>query len=193
MKNAIILHGRPGKTEFYSGEFPSASNSHWLPWLQKQLLIKDIKSDTPEIPHSYEPRWDLWVKEVERFEIGPDTLLVGHSTGSGFIVKYLSIHPELRVGKVILVAPWLDPDNNETEGFFSNFEIDAALVNRTSGIIIFNSDDDQIGVQKSTKILRDKVKNIGYREFHKHGHFCYRDLKTNAFPELLEECLKGNN
>jgi hypothetical protein len=57
MKNAIILHGCPGKTGYYDPALPNESNAHWLPWLQKELIIRDIKADTPEVPHSYEPKW----------------------------------------------------------------------------------------------------------------------------------------
>jgi hypothetical protein len=117
MRNVILLHGLPGKREYYDASHPSASNSHWFPWLQKQLMINDIKTDTPEVPFAYEMKWDSWVKEVERFEIGPNTTLVGHSMGAGFWVRYLSEHPELKVDKVILVAPWLNL-NHEKDTIF---------------------------------------------------------------------------
>ena len=55
------------------------SNSHWLPWLQKQLLNNDIFAETPEVPLSFEPLWERWVKEVEQFHITQETILVGHS------------------------------------------------------------------------------------------------------------------
>jgi predicted alpha/beta hydrolase family esterase len=190
MKNAIILHGGPGKEEYYDPKAPSMSNAHWLPWLQGQLLKADIDAATPEVPHSFDRHWPTWNKEFERFDTTPETILIGHSTGSGFIVKYLSIHPKVKVGKVILVAPWLDPDQEHTKNFFNDFEIDSDLVSRTGGVIIFNSDNDQDSVQKTTQILRDKVKSIGYKEFHNYGHFCFKDMKTTEFPELLEECLK---
>lgn len=38
-KSAIILHGMPSKEEYFSPAYASPSNSHWLPWLQKNLLI----------------------------------------------------------------------------------------------------------------------------------------------------------
>ena len=107
MKNAILLHGKPGKEEYYDSRLPSPSNYHWFPWLQKQLIVHDIKTDTPEVPMAYDPQWELWVKEVERFDIGPESLLVGHSCGSGFWVRYLSEHKDLKVDKVVLVAPSL--------------------------------------------------------------------------------------
>lgn len=185
MKNAILLHGRSKRDEYYDGTQPSASNAHWFPWLQKQLLVHDIKADTPEVPLAYEPRWDLWVKEVERFEIGPDTILVGHSTGGGFWVRYLSEHRDLRVGKVILVAPWIDVEQEDPNKFF-DFAIDKRLVSRTKGVTIFHSDNDAEEIQTSFKRLRKDLRGIIYHEFHSYGHFCSSDLKSVEFPDLLK-------
>jgi predicted alpha/beta hydrolase family esterase len=190
MKNAIILHGGPSKKEYYDPKAPSMSNAHWIPWLQGQLLKADIPTATPEVPWSFDRNWPVWNKEVERFEITPETILVGHSTGAGFFVKYLSIHPDIKVNKVILVAPWLDPDKEHTKNFFDDFEIDPSMVKRTQGITIFASDNDQFSVQKTVGILQDKVKGIQTEVFHNYGHFCYEDMKTTEFPELLRIILK---
>lgn len=189
MKNAIILHGGPTKKEYYDLEVPSMSNAHWIPWLQGQLLKADIPTATPEVPHSFDRNWKVWNKEVERFEITPETILVGHSTGAGFFIKYLSIHPKLKVGKVVLVAPWLDPYHDKTKDFFDDFEIDPDLVSRTNGVTVFYSDNDQDSVLKTVEIIREKIKALKFKEFHNYGHFCYEDLKTDKFPELLKEIL----
>jgi predicted alpha/beta hydrolase family esterase len=190
MANAIILHGKPLKDEYYDRSYPSVSNAHWFPWLQKQLLCNEIDAATPEVPHSYEPDWDTWVREVERFEIGLDTILVGHSCGSGFWVRYLSERPELKVGKVILVAPWLDPDGDETGEFFK-FKIDPNLVSRTNGLTIFHSDNDMGNVHKSVAVLRENLKDAAYKEFHNFGHFCMEDMGTTEFPELLSAIVRA--
>lgn len=189
MKNAIILHGSPRKAEYYDPKAPSMSNAHWLPWLQGQLLKNEIAAATPEVPHAFDRNWPTWSKEVERFEINPETILVGHSTGGGFFIKYLSIHPEIKVGKVVLVAPFLDPYKQKTKNFFDDFEIDPNLVSRTAGITIFNSDNDQDDIHKTVEVLRQKVKRVKYKEFHNYGHFCHEDMKTTEFPELLSEVL----
>lgn len=186
MKNAIILHGMPSREEYYDKNYPSTSNAHWVPWLQKQLLCNDIAAVTPEVPFSFRPEWERWCKEVERYEITPDTLLVGHSCGGGFWVRYLSEHPELRVGKVVLVAPWMDPEGDEAGDFFK-FTIDPDLAGRTKSLVIFHADNDMGNVHKSVATLREQIKNIGYREFHGYGHFCVEDMHTTEFPELLEE------
>lgn len=189
MKNAIILHGKPGEEEYYDTQFPSPSNFHWLPWLQKQLLAKDIKADTPEVQYAFDPRWDLWLKEVERFEIGPETILVGHSCGGGFWVRYLSERKDLNVGKVILVAPSLNPEQTWGKKFF-NFEIDPSLSKRVKELVIFNSTDDGDGIQESVRTIREALPETTYREFENMGHFTHRSMASAEFPALLEEILR---
>lgn len=188
MKNAIIIHGMPSKEEYYSSEYPSASNFQWLPWLQKQLLIRDIHAVTPEMPYAYRPDYPIWKKEFERFEITPETILVGHSCGGGFLVRWLSEHTNARVGKVVLVAPWLDPDG-ELETDFFKFEIDPELVSRTQKFTLFNSDDDDEDIQESVKILREAMKEMKYIELHGKGHFVGEEFAVNGLPELLEELM----
>jgi predicted alpha/beta hydrolase family esterase len=190
MKNAIILHGKPGKEEYYDPQIPSASNYHWIPWLQKQLIVKGIAAQTPEVPLAFDPQWGLWCKEVERFEITPETILVGHSCGGGFWVRWLSEHPDVKVGKVVLVAPSLGYRwGDGGEDFFEGFKIDPELASRTKGITIFNSDNDNEAIHQAVKEIREQSKGIDYREFHL-GHFTEGSMKTPEFPELLEELLK---
>ena len=189
MQNAIILHGRPTRAEYYSKAAASMSNSHWLPWLQNQLLTRDIFAVTPEIPLSYEPVWERWTREVERYDITPDTMLVGHSCGGGFWVRYLSEHPELTVGKVVLVAPWIDVEQDDSNGFF-DFTLDPGLVARTRNLAIFHSIDDAPEIQTSVKKLRDALPGVTYKEFTGLRHFTTEKLPDNAFPELLRELLR---
>lgn len=192
MKNAIIVHGTCSKKEYYGDERLSLSNQNWIPWLQKQLMIREIMAYAPDMPFAFKPDYALWRREAERYPIGPDTMLVGHSTGGGFWVRWLSEHPEVHVGKVVLVAPWLDPNNIKKTTFF-DFEIDQDLVARTQGVTIFNSDNDHLGIHWSVDTFREKLQGHTYREFHRYGHFCYEEMQTQAFPELLDELLLTDN
>jgi predicted alpha/beta hydrolase family esterase len=189
MKNAIILHGRPdpGQEEYYNPDFPSASNAHWLPWLQKQLVIHDITAQTPEIPNAWKPEYETWRKEFERYDITRETILVGHSCGAGFVVRWLSEHNDVHVGEVVLVAPSLGIDW-ETKEFF-NFTIDPDLASRTKKLVIFVSDDDRAAVQQAAKTIRASIAHTKTREFHGYGHFCFEDMGTVEFPELRDELL----
>lgn len=185
MRNAIILHGMPSKKEYYDPDAPSMSNAHWLPWLQAQLLKNDIAVATPEVPFAYEPKWGVWVKEVERYDINAETILVGHSCGAGFWVRYLSENKDLKVGQVVLVAPWIDVEQTDPNNFFS-FTIDPDVVDRTTKMTIFHSTDDGEEMQSSVKKLRNEIKNVNYVEFQNKGHFTHRTMPTDKFPELLK-------
>jgi len=194
MKNAILIHGKPGKEEYYSPTSPSASNFQWLPWLQKQLIIAGIPTQTPEMFMAWQPDYRIWSKELSRHEITPETILVGHSCGGGFIVQWLSEHKDVKVDKAILVAPWLGPiDNSETDdkpvGGFFNFDIDPELANRVNQITIFNSDNDAASIHTAVKRIREAIPSAEYKEFHNYGHFCGGDFGNGGFKELLEVCL----
>ncbi len=85
MKYAIIIHGMPDKENYFDSKADSQSNCHWLPWLQQQLNINGILSQTPEMPEPYNPDYEKWRGVLEQFKINEDTILVGHSCGAGFI------------------------------------------------------------------------------------------------------------
>lgn len=82
MKTAIIIHGKPSKEEYYDPQIPSPSNFHWLPRLQKQLLINDICAQTPEMPIPYNPEYTAWKKVFEGCPLDEHTILIGHICGA---------------------------------------------------------------------------------------------------------------
>lgn len=191
MSNAILVPGRPDKDEHYDPNTPSNSENHWFSWLKRQLILKDIHAVSIEPPFPFRPRYDEWVKEFERFELTPETILVGHSCGGGFLVRYLSEHKDLQVGKVALVAPWTNPDNNprsDTADFFE-FEIDPDFPARTAGVTVFVSSDDEPSVLQTVDILRSKVNGLTFNEYADKGHFVKGSMHTNEFRELLETVL----
>lgn len=195
MKNAILVPGRPDKEEHYDPSFPSNSENHWFSWLKRQLIVRDIHAVSIEPPYPFRPRYDEWLKEFERFEITPETILVGHSCGGGFLVRYLSEHKDIQVGKVVLVAPWTNPlnyESSDTADFFE-FDIDPDFVNRTKGVTVFVSNDDDPSVIKTVEILEAKVKNLDFKRYTDKGHFCLVNLGTVEFPELLIECMSYQN
>jgi len=188
MKNAIIIHGKPSKEIYYSDKYPASSNFAWIPWLQKQLIIRDIKTDTPEMPHSYQPEYGVWKKEIERFDISTNTILIGHSAGAGFIIRWLSENKDAKVDKVILVAPSIDPDKKSETGF-CDFDIDRGLINRVNKIVIITSDNDSEHINRSVDILKLEIPEVDVITLKGMGHFIPSDMKTDEFPELLEQVL----
>jgi predicted alpha/beta hydrolase family esterase len=189
MSNAILVPGRPDKDEHYDPNRPSNSEDHWFAWLKRQLILKDIHAVSIEPPFPFQPRYDEWKQEFERFDIRADTILVGHSCGGGFLIRYLSEHKDSQVGKVALVAPWINPDNDpssDTADFF-DFEIDPDFPSRTKGVTVFISSDDHPSVLQTVDILKQKVHGLKLKEYTGKGHFVIESMGTREFPDLLAE------
>ena len=89
---------------------------------------------------------------------------------------------------MILVAPWIDPTHELDTGMF-DFTIDKDIIQKTENIILFESTNDFPEVQQSIQIIRQHLPTLQTKTFENYGHFCIEDLKTEAFPELLEACL----
>lgn len=191
MSSAILIHGWTNKGEYYNPDRPTPSNDHWFPWLTKQLVLNDIDTVSIEMPNSYYPEYSVWKRELERYDIDENTILVGHSCGGGFLVRWLS-ETNKRVDKVILVAPWLGYDVGDEpfdESFF-DFEIDPKLLTKANKIAILVSDDDLESIHKSVVDIQNVLPTVSIRRFVDKGHFTIGSLGGEAFPELLKEVIK---
>lgn len=182
MKNAIILHGMPSREEYFNSEISSPSNSYWIPWIQKQLLMNSYIVQTPELPNPFEPEYQSWCEVFNQFSINKETVLVGHSCGAGFLVRWLSEN-KVSVGKVILVAPWIDLNKELKNGFF-DFEINPTLASKTQSLHIIFSSDDHKEIGESVEVL-SKLEQVQLHTFKDKGHFIVDDMGTVEFPELL--------
>lgn len=187
---AIILHGTPDKEEYFSPTHASQSNSHWLPWLQRELIHQGFLAQTPEMPRAYTPNYTQWKETFEQFSVSNESVLIGHSCGGGFLVRYLSEHT-LTVKRLILVAPWLDPDRRKDPEFF-NFSIDRTLPRRTD-IHLLRSDNDHQEIKHSENRILKALPSIYLHEFTNAGHFCHDDMGTSKFPELRNISLYGTS
>lgn len=178
MKQIILIHGAPYETEFYNPEKSSPSNSVWFPWLQKKIALKDGICQTPEFPRPFDPVYEEWVGVFEQFKISKESVLVGHSCGAGFLIRYLSEHRETTPGRVVLVAPWIDTGHELTTDFFK-FEMDHTLADRTVVHVMISDDDTES--RDSFAAIREKIPGLVIHEFTGREHFTDKE-----FPELLE-------
>jgi predicted alpha/beta hydrolase family esterase len=186
MKTAIIVHGMPSKEQYLDPLRPAASQGHWLPWIQRQLTLKGVAAQLPEMPEPYAPDYENWREVFEQFKIDEDTMLVGHSCGGGFLVKWLSEN-KIKVGKVALVAPWLDPTKQWAPKMFSGLQgADPDFVARTKGVCLFISLDDDQDELDTAEYLKKTVKDLRVQQFTDRGHFLTHQMGTNEFPELRD-------
>ena len=126
------------------------------------------------------------VDVLKRQVIDENTILIGHSCGGGLLVKYLSENPDVKIGHLILVAPWIDALHQFMQ-YFNNFEPDPRLQERVKTINLFYSSDDHYGdmIIKSCKKLQEVYPNMRVHKFDDKSHFT-GDMKE--FPELWELC-----
>ncbi len=186
MKTAILVHGMPSKEEYLNLNTPAASNNQWFPWLQKQLSLIGIVAQTPEMPEPFRPDYENWKKVFEQFVLDEQTILVGHSCGGGFLVRWLSEN-DVKVGKVVLVAPWINPETDDTTPGFFDFKVDENLVSKTEKLHLFISSDDEQDELDTADMIERKVPGVQMHRFTDRGHFCVGfNLKDEKFPELLE-------
>ncbi len=188
MATALIIHGTCSQEEYLDERYPSSINSHWLPWLLKQLLMAGYAAQTPTMPLAYQPVYHDWAREFQRHELGPESLLVGHSCGGGFLLRWLAENP-VPIRRLVLVAPWLDPQGRKCPEFF-RFELDPALSARTEMHLVF-SDNDGADIAESVRRIQAVYPGIKKHLFPGYGHFCFANLRTAAFPELREIALNG--
>lgn len=182
MKTALIIHGCSDKKEYDDNKDAPFFYSPWLRWLQKQLSANNISAQAPEMPVPYKPNYYDWKNTIEQFDINENTILIGHSCGGGFLLRWPSESKRI-INKLVLVAPYLDPNNNR--GDFLKFNIDPTLSDRIKSIHILLSNDEE-SIKTSVKRIMKELPNAKLHEIPNMGHFCLDQMGTDKFPELLD-------
>ena len=156
----------------------------WKYWFQFSMEKEhNVITQIPYFPHAHAllMKYNEWEKIMNFQDINPDTVLVGHSAGCGFVLKYLSMHPELKVRQVVLVAPWIDPNNIQPFGFYKDFDLTNNIINQTKyGIDMLVSSDDMEDIIQSTDKIIQNIPDIHVHKFSGRGHFTESEL-----PEIL--------
>lgn len=187
MSNAIICHGVKDKAGFDAMTVPLCA-SYWYPWLQQKLILSGVPTQVPSFTNSYLPMRNYAADTdiLSRLDINADTILIGHSCGGGLLVKYLSENPDVKIGHLILVAPWIDVQHQFSQ-YFNNFVPDAELARRTKSIDLFYSSDDHYGdiILSGCAQLQKIYPNMRVHKFDDRNHF---SGQMTEFPEIWQCC-----
>ena len=164
-------------------------DKHWIPWVKKELIARGIETKTPLMPTPWEPDYEKFKNEFGEYKVGENTILIGHSCGCAFLVRWLG-QTKKKIFKLILVAPWKIPDKDDKfrEAFYI-YPIDETIKNRVNDIVMFTSDDEEDDGKKSLKIFHQALDGK-IIELKKHGHYTINGMGTEKFPELLEAVLR---
>ena len=156
----------------------------------KASLPRELGDDwevlLPKMPNGTNVRyleWQIWFERVASF-VRDDVVLIGHSLGGIFLVKYLAEHKfPKRITATILVAAPFDDGDIETGESLTEFRLPASLegVAGQGGAIhlVYSSDDPVVPVahvKKYEQALSDAQTTL----FKDRGHFNQPD-----FPELV--------
>ena len=186
--NVVIVHGSP--KEDRPDEFPQ-NKKHWILWMKNQLEKNGTRTETPLMPKPWKPNYENWKKEFEKLDINENTVLVGHSAGGAFMVRWLSENKQ-KVKKLILVAPSKETTIESLRlKDFCNFEVNKKIKKFVDDIVVFISNDKKETIRSAyfyKKELSAKLINLENK-----GHFTLGGMKTKEFPELLKEILDNKN
>jgi predicted alpha/beta hydrolase family esterase len=193
-KQVILIHGGScwktraeyladlKATKFVVGFFPRAG---WHKNLQKDLGA-DCKVLLPDMPNWQNARYDEWKIWFEKALAvsGADPVVVGHSLGGIFLIKYFSEtiqHPKIRA-MLLVGTPYQTVSQNPDFGNFALQRQPRRLAGLGSKIRFYHSQDDPIvdfgDVKKYQKVLPGAV----IKTYANRGHFI-----QNHFLDLAKD------
>ncbi len=201
MKKQQIIFIRGGETfANYEDYIKTLKSWEFDPYKERQkrwqVELPEILGDsfdfiTPTMPSKYNAKyreWKIWFDKVVPF-LQQDVILIGHSLGTIFLIKYLSENNlKIKVKALLLVAPVFDGfDENGREIYsMADFVLNEGKLKnvekQASKIIIYHSKDDFVvpffQAEKYAKIFKDAEFNI----FEDRNHFL-----QEQFPEIVKD------
>jgi predicted alpha/beta hydrolase family esterase len=191
MKNrkCIIIHGCPSSKEKGIDPETRTYDKHWIPWTKKELEARNIKTETPLMPSPWEPVYEEFKKVFEKYTVDENTILVGHSCGCAFLIRWLS-ETKRNIFKLILVAPWMvGEDTDKFRKAFYIFPIDISIKDRIKKIIMFTANNEAGGGKNGLKIFHQALGGE-IISLESYGHYCLKNMGTEKFPKLIETIIK---
>lgn len=194
MRQVVVIHG--GETfdtheeylawlNAYEVTLDKAQTRRWKSTLA-DALGEEYEVIQPGMPNAFDakyPEWKLWFEKYLA-HLGDDLILVGHSLGAIFLVKYLSEETVSKhiLGTFLIAAPF---DSTDAEYSLSDFRLPESLskcAEQSRLIHFYHSTDDEVvpftdlaKYQKALPYARATV-------FADKGHF-----RMEEFPELVAD------
>ena len=184
MKNIYIVHCWDGTKE-----------DGWYPWVDESLTNDGNVVYRFNMPNTNNPKIEEWVsflgKQVK--ELNQNTFFIGHSIGCQTILRYLESIDIVKIGGIILVAPWLEllPEAVSDEESFNTAKpwlttpIDFEKVKKFTNNItcIFSDNDYFVPINQKEKF--EKLLGAKTIVVHNKGHISGED-GVSELPEIIE-------
>lgn len=161
-----------------------SSKNDWKPWL-RESLGEDYEIILPIMPNKTNAvfaEWKIWLEKIISF-LNDEIILIGHSLGASFLVKYLSENKfPKKIKGVFLVSGVFDTD---TEGYsLASFTLPQKLDLQTENIYLYHSKDDPIVPFSTLEKFKNALPQANTRAFEDRKH-----INQETFPELAEDII----
>ncbi len=143
---------------------------------------------SPRMPNKQNAKyleWQIWFEKLIPF-LEDGAILVGHSLGGSFLVRYLAENRlPIRLDGIFLVAVPYDADDELTEEFAAPASF-SLLSEQCANIFLYYSEDDPVVPFTELAKYQAALPQATVRTFTDRGHF----FAQETFPELVED-IKG--
>jgi predicted alpha/beta hydrolase family esterase len=185
-RNCIIVHGCPSGPEGERDVETRSFDKHWMPWVRERLIERNVPTLTPIMPNPWAPDYPSFRQEFEKHPVSEQTILIGHSCGCAFLVRWLG-ESKQEIDTLALVAPWKIPRAGDSlRKAFYEFPIDETIKRRVRRIVMFTSDTEMEDGKKSLAIYHAALGG-DIVDLPDKGHYTIADMGTDEFPELLDK------
>mmetsp|Transcript_117707 Transcript_117707/g.375144 ORF Transcript_117707/g.375144 Transcript_117707/m.375144 type:complete len:356 (-) Transcript_117707:341-1408(-) len=163
-------------------------DSNWYGWLNDELRLSGAIEEVVcrDFPDPLEAKRSIWLPFMrDVLKVGPDTILVGHSSGAEAAMRFAETSP---VGGLVLVSAChsdLGDEGERASGYYppSGGPWDWAAIRKNTGWIVqFHSKDDPLVPVDEGRLVANELRSE-YKELDGHSHF------FEPFRELLEAIL----
>jgi len=139
----------------------------------------------PEMPNKTNAKyveWKIWFEKLIPY-LNPEIILIGHSMGGVFLVKYLAEEkfPKKILAVFLIAAPY-DMDEGRPLVEFIPPNSLSQFENQAVKVFLYHSKDDQIVNFAEFEKYQKSLKNVVSKAFTDRGHF-----NQESFPELVED------
>lgn len=164
--NVLLIHGSYGKPF-----------ENWFPWIEKRLEGNGVSCLIPTFPTPEHQNYSAWSElldyYVEKGFITNETIVIGHSCGSAFLVKYFNEH-NIPIKALITVAGYNHFYSNnhmdELNGSFYFDESDLSTIksNIKNRVSYYSDNDPFIPMEKLKEFAEQLesdsicIKNAGH-------------------------------
>ena len=159
----------------------------WKETLQERLG-DNFDVIAPKMPNDRNAKyleWKIWFEKFLPF-LHDNVILVGHSLGGIFLIKYLSentFHKKIKAA-FLISAPY---DNDASDYSLADFVLPKSLEQfkkQTGKIFLYHSKDDQVVPFLDLKKYQKELPTAKIFVFNNRGHF-----NQEEFPELIKDVL----